>query len=265
MTSSAAPHAPRPTPEPSPAETLRQRLAAPLFNPLLKKWVGQGELDYERYLKTPALLSLQKPPEARVVPDELFFQVAHQAQELWLTLLAEEAVEAVAELDREALWPASARLERMVRVARLLATEVHVLETLPPDIYQHIRRQLGKGSGQESPGYNKVRVAAEGLEEALERLLARRQVALEAVYTGGETGADLKRLCEQLLDFDESFQGWLYAHYQLVRRTIGVDARVKALDGLPTQVLSGRMTKPLFPALWEVRVRMTEAWSTHQP
>jgi tryptophan 2,3-dioxygenase len=175
-----------------------------------------------------------------VVPDEFFFQVAHQAQELWLTLLAEEAVAAVAELDRDALWPASARLERMVRVARLLAAEVSVLETLAPDTYQHIRSQLGKGSGQESPGYNKARVAAEGLEESLKRLLARRGVATEAVYTGQEAMADLKRLCEQLLDLDESFQGWLYAHYQLVRRTIGVDARVKALDGLPTQVLSGR-------------------------
>ncbi|MFL5354770.1 tryptophan 2,3-dioxygenase family protein [Archangium sp.] len=241
------------------AERLRRQLKGPWLNPLLKKWVGRGELDYEKYLRTPELLSLQMPPEERVVPDELLFQVVHQAQELWLKLLAHESVEAVAELDRDALWEGSARLERLLRVARCMGAELGVMETLPPDTYQVIRRGLGNGSGQESPGYNAVRMAAEGLEGALERLLARRGASLAGVYSGA-AAADLKRLCEQLVDYDEAFQDWLYAHFQLVRRTIGVDATVKALDGLPTRVLSGRMTKPLFPALWQVRVELTAGW-----
>lgn len=241
------------------AETLRRQLRGPWLNPLLKKWVGRGELDYEKYVRTPELLALQTPPEERVAPDELLFQVAHQAQELWLKVLSHESVEVVAELDRDALWEASARLERMRRVVRCMARELGVLETLTPDTYQVIRRSLGNGSGQESPGYNAARMAAEGLEGALERLLQRRGVALACVYQG-PAAADLKRLCEQLLDYDEAFQDWLYAHFQLVRRTIGVDATVKALDGLPTRVLSGRMMKPLFPALWQVRVEMTAGW-----
>jgi tryptophan 2,3-dioxygenase len=241
------------------AERLRRQLTGPWLNPLLKKWVGRGELDYEKYIRTPELLSLQVPPEERVVPDELLFQVVHQSQELWLKLLAHESVEAVAELDRDALWEASARLERMLRVVRCMGAEMRVMETLTPDTYQVIRRSLGNGSGQESPGYNAVRMAAEGLEGALERLLARRGASLASVYAG-PVAADLKRLCEQLVDYDEAFQDWLYAHFQLVRRTIGVDATVKALDGLPTRVLSGRMTKPLFPALWQVRVELTAGW-----
>lgn len=241
------------------AERLRRQLQGPWLNPLLDKWVGRGELDYEKYVRTPELLALQTPPEVRVAPDELLFQVTHQAQELWLKLLAHESVEAVEELDKDALWEASARLERMLRVARCMTAEMSVLETLTPETYQVIRRSLGNGSGQESPGYNATRMAAEGLEAALERLLQRRGVAPAAVYQG-PGAADLKRLCEQLLDYDEAFQGWLYAHFQLVRRTIGVDATVKALDGLPTRVLSGRMTKPLFPSLWQVRVEMTAGW-----
>jgi tryptophan 2,3-dioxygenase len=241
------------------AERLRRQLKGPWLNPLLKKWVGRGELDYEKYIRTPELLSLQSPPEERVVPDELLFQVVHQTQELWLKLLAHESVEVVAELDRDALWEASARLERMLRVARCMGAELGVMETLTPDTYQVIRRSLGNGSGQESPGYNAVRMAAEGLEGALERLLGRRGATLAGVYSGA-AAADLKRLCEQLMDYDEAFQDWLYAHFQLVRRTIGVDASVKALDGLPTRVLSGRMTKPLFPALWQVRVELTAGW-----
>ncbi|MGZ3459975.1 MAG: tryptophan 2,3-dioxygenase family protein, partial [Archangium sp.] len=237
-----------------------RQLQGPWLNPLLKKWVGQGELDYEKYIRTPELLALQVPPEERVTPDELLFQVVHQSQELWLKVLAHESVEAVAELDRDALWEGSARLERMLRVVRNMTAEMGVLETLPPDTYQVIRRSLGNGSGQESPGYNALRMAAEGLEGALERLLQRRGVALLSLYTGEAQAADLKRLCEQLVDYDEGFQNWLYAHFQLVRRTIGVDATVKALDGLPTRVLSGRMTRPLFPALWQVRVELTASW-----
>ena len=62
-----------------------------------------------------------------------------------------------------------------------------------------------------------------------------------------------------ILDQTEQLQR-LFTHFQLVRRTIGVDASVKALDGLPTRVLPGRMTQPLFPALWRVRVEMTARW-----
>nr|WP_324289960.1 tryptophan 2,3-dioxygenase family protein [Pyxidicoccus sp. MSG2] len=243
----------------SPAEKLRLELSEPLFNPLLKKWVGRGELDYEVYLKTPVLLSLQAGEGERVTHDELLFQVVHQAQELWLKLASREAVEVVAELDAGKLWAASARLERIQRVLRSMVSEMAVLETMTPDTYQVIRRSLGNGSGQESPGYNMLRHAAGGLEAALERLLALRGVALKAVYTAGGPD-DLKRLCEQLMDVDEAFQNWLYAHFQLVRRTIGVDRSVKALDGLPSQVLAGRMTLPLFRQLWDVRVELTSSW-----
>ncbi|MCP3136113.1 tryptophan 2,3-dioxygenase family protein [Pyxidicoccus xibeiensis] len=246
-------------PDYSHAEKLLAELSSPLFNPLLKKWVGRGELDYELYLKTPTLLSLQSPEAERIAHDELMFQLVHQAQELWLKLASRETVELVAELDGDVLWGASARLERLTRVLRTLGSELAVLETMTPEVYQVIRRSLGNGSGQESPGYNTFRHAAAGLEAALERLLERREQTLKSVYTPGGP-EDLKRICEQLVDVDESFQDWLYAHFQLVRRTIGVDRTVKALDGLPTQVLVGRMTLPLFRQLWDVRVELTAAW-----
>ncbi|RJS23977.1 hypothetical protein DRW03_10190 [Corallococcus sp. H22C18031201] len=241
------------------AEKLRLELEQPLFNPLLKKWVGRGELDYELYLKTPTLLSLQSTETELVAHDELMFQIVHQSQELWLKLVSREMVEVVDELDRDSLWAVSSRLERVARILRCVSAEMAVLETMTPDTYQTIRRSLGNGSGQESPGYNTLRTAASGMEDALDRLLARRSTTLMAVYSGHGT-TDLKRVCEQLVDADEAFQGWLYAHFQLVRRTIGVDRQVKALDGLPSQVLAARMNLPLFRKLWDVRVEMTTAW-----
>ena len=100
------------TPDYSEAEKLRTQLESPMFNPLLKRWVGKGDLDYEKYLKTDTLLNLQTSPEALVHHDELLFQVTHQAQELWLKLITQEAVEVVAEMDGDLLWPATGRLRR---------------------------------------------------------------------------------------------------------------------------------------------------------
>lgn len=249
------------TPDYSEAEKLRRQLESPMFNPLLKKWVGKGELDYEVYIKTGTLLHLQTPSDELVHHDELLFQVTHQSQELWLKLISQEAVEVVAEMDGDLLWPATGRLERMLRTMRCLVAEMSILETMTPDTYQIIRRSLGNGSGQESPGYNAMRLSADAMEAALERCLMRRNLRLLDVYKVGSVGAeDLKRVCEQFVDLDEGFQSWLYTHYQMVRRIIGVDRSIKALDGLPTQVLAGRMTLPLFRKLWEVRVEMTNAW-----
>src|SRR5579859_8236300 len=51
---------------------------------------GSGATDYERYLRTDELLSLQKTPEQRSHPDELMFQLVHQASELLLKGTANE-------------------------------------------------------------------------------------------------------------------------------------------------------------------------------
>src|SRR5213592_1863746 len=45
---------------------------------------GKGASDYERYLHTDELLSLQKRPEQFLHPDEMTFQVVHQSSELLL-------------------------------------------------------------------------------------------------------------------------------------------------------------------------------------
>src|SRR5438874_8461952 len=47
---------------------------------------GAGASDYERYLRTDDLLSLQKTEDERAHHDELLFQITHQSSELWLKL-----------------------------------------------------------------------------------------------------------------------------------------------------------------------------------
>ena len=49
---------------------------------------GAGDLDYEIYLNTKALLACQKQPEDLCNPDKLMFMIVHQVEELWMKLIA---------------------------------------------------------------------------------------------------------------------------------------------------------------------------------
>ncbi len=243
------------------AATLRRTLEDPIYNKVLHKEVGRGELDYEVYVRTRELLALQTPEEELVHPDELLFLVMHQTQELWLKCAVFEVTNLVEHLDGDMVFPALASLDRVVHIVQILRDQIRVLGTLSPSSFQIIRRSLGNGSGLQSPGYNQLLAAAATAEGALGRMIARRHTTLLDVYRDPEAHPDLHRLGERFVDWDGTFQTWLVEHFMLVRRTMGIDKSVRALDGFPTAALGGRMTKPLFPELWNVRVEMTQAWS----
>jgi tryptophan 2,3-dioxygenase len=240
---------------------LRQRLDDPVYNKTLRKDVGTGGLDYEVYLRTQELLALQTPADQLVVPEELLFQVLHQTQELWLKCLAFETVQVVKALDHDDVLAALGALDRIVLICGSLRDQMRVLSTLSPSAFHVIRRSLGKGSGLESPGYNRVLAGVETARRALTHLISRRGVTMLEIYSAPGAHPDLHRLGERFLDWDSAFQSWLVEHFLLVRRTLGIDKTVRALDGFPTVALSARMTRPLFPELWNVRVEMSRSWS----
>jgi tryptophan 2,3-dioxygenase len=243
------------------AAALRETLDNPIYNKVLHKEVGRGELDYEVYVRTRELLALQTPTDELVAPDELLFLVQHQTQELWLKCAVFEVANLIDRLDEDRLFDALASLDRVVHIVQILRDQIRVLGSLSPSSFQIIRRSLGNGSGLESPGYNQLLAAADAAEAALGRLVARRNTTLLDLYQNPEDHADLHRVGERFLDWDSAFQTWLVEHFLLVRRTMGVDKTVRALDGFPTAALLGRATKPLFPELWNVRVEMTRSWS----
>ena len=72
---------------------------------------GTGATDYERYLRTDDLLSLQTPTEKLSNPDELTFQVVHQASELLMKGATWELERARVALT-QGNYPDSARLMR---------------------------------------------------------------------------------------------------------------------------------------------------------
>jgi tryptophan 2,3-dioxygenase len=216
---------------------------------------GTAPSDYERYLRTEELLSLQKRPEERAHHDELLFQTVHQSSELWLKLAAEETETAVARL-RERDIPAALRLlDRVSLCFRYATDQLDMLERMSPWEYQEIRRVLGHGSGFDSPGWRQVRRFAPALAQELHAILREHKVTLVEAYTRGRELEDLYRLAESLIELDERATTWRIRHYKVVARVIG--DRVVGTQGTPVEVLGRLIHSSLYPELWEVRNTLT--------
>src|SRR5581483_11027149 len=136
--------------------------------------------DYEKYIRTEELLALQKKELS--CHDELQFQIVHQAAELWMKLVDHEIGFVVAELDADRLPRVMRTLDRVRRVQAVLELQLSLLDTMAPRDYMTIRNALGRGSGQESPGFKRMLQLAEEVWPAVERLLQRRKIGLREIY-----------------------------------------------------------------------------------
>jgi len=114
---------------------------------------GKGASDYERYLRTDELLSLQKLPEEFLHKDELTFQVVHQASELLLKGAAWELERTREYIAQSDFADAARLLRRANHMLEFPISLLHVLETITPYDYHLIRAGLGHGSGLDSPGF----------------------------------------------------------------------------------------------------------------
>jgi tryptophan 2,3-dioxygenase len=223
------------------------------FQPILP---GPGETDYERYLRTDELLSLQKRPDEWVHRDELLFQTVHQSSELWLKHAWMEVEEATRLLEARDVPAALRLLFRANHGMRYVIGFLEHLELMSPWEYQEVRRVLGHGSGFDSPGFREVRRVSLPLWEAFEGLRRERGLSLLEVYTQGRENEDLYQLAEALIDWDEQVGVWRFRHVKMVGRVIGED--VVGTQGTPVELLAGLIKHKLYPDLWRVRTQLTE-------
>src|SRR5437016_8375332 len=199
---------------------------------------GKGASDYERYLRTDELLSLQKLPEEFLHKDELTFQVVHQASELLLKGVAWE-LERARELIGDGYFLDAGRLMR--RATQMLDHPIyllHVLETISPYDYHLIRAGLGHGSGLDSPGFLALLHIGPRLGEAFFELLGTIGISVEELYRRHQEFFDVHEIAEQLLDFDERVQLFRFMHLKLAQRIIG--GGVVGTMGTPVEVLHQR-------------------------
>jgi tryptophan 2,3-dioxygenase len=223
------------------------------FAPILP---GPGESDYERYLRTEELLSLQKTADEWVHRDELLFQTVHQSSELWLKHAWNEVEEATSLIEARDLAAAIRLLRRANACIKYVEGFLGHLEQMSPWEYQEVRRVLGHGSGFDSPGFREIRRVSQPLLGAFDALRRERGLTLLEVYTRAREHEDLYQLAELLTEWDERVGIWRFRHFKVVSRIIGED--VVGTQGTPVELLAGLIKHKMFPELWQVRTDLTE-------
>ena len=225
----------------------------PHIGPILE---GRGDSDYERYVRVPELLELQKEIAKLSHPEERLFQVMHQSAELWLHHIDYEVDRLVEAIGADKIDEASALLHRCRLIVDLLREQIIILETMAPADYHVIRTtSLGRGSGQESPGFNKLLDCGKRIWPSFEALLERRGVTVLQIERVPAEQRELFRLVQAMLDYDEAFLKWRYTHMRLAFRVIG--SKVLSLKGVPAAQLESGTREPFFPKLWETISELT--------
>lgn len=220
---------------------------------------GTGELDYELYLETPKLLALQKPYAALANPDELQFQIVHQVEELWMKLAAFTILEIDEHMEAGRANRVVTLFRRCHMIMKMMTDQLGLLETMSPKEYQEIRLQLGNGSGQESPGFRVMLQMPPLLWKTFEaRYLTGAGRTVEDIYDSGYAHDDAYVVAEAMMEFDELFQKFRAHHLFLIHRSIGLGSA--SLKGRPVELLEAGTRHRFFPALWEIRHKMTDAW-----
>jgi tryptophan 2,3-dioxygenase len=216
---------------------------------------GKGASDYERYLRTDELLSLQKKPEEFLHPDEMTFQVVHQASELLLKGVAWELDRARALIASGSFSNAAQLLRRGNHMLEFPISMLHVLETITPYDYHLIRAGLGHGSGLDSPGFLALLHIGPRLGEAFHVQLEKAHLSVDDLYRRHAEFFGLHDVAERLLDFDERVHLFRFHHLKLAQRIIG--GGVVGTMGTPVEVLHQRMEHLFYKELWDVRNRIT--------
>ncbi|HEX2021597.1 MAG TPA: tryptophan 2,3-dioxygenase family protein [Candidatus Thermoplasmatota archaeon] len=217
---------------------------------------GEGASDYERYLNVPALLRVPKPKDQLFHRDEYLFQVVHQTAELWFSQILWDFEEVHRRVADGRAVEAARLVRRSTEVVKILTQQVHVLESMVVWDYHTIRLALGRGSGQESPGFNGILREAPKLEDDLLALVERRGTTLYEVYTESHKHPDLLELADALTDLDMYFHLWRQHHLAFVKRMIGPGQR--SLKGYAVEALERHILHAFFfQRLLAVRDEMT--------
>jgi tryptophan 2,3-dioxygenase len=154
-------------------------------------------------------------------------------------------------------------LGRVARAQRVLLQSIELLDTMAPTDYMTIRTGLGRGSGQESPGFRTMlRLPGETVWPAFAAFLDKRGVSLRDIYEHPHDHHQLFQLCEGLVDYDQLLQMWRYRHLVLVYRIIGTGT--PSLKGKHSDLLSHGMKQRFFPKLWDVRDEVFGEWTAQQ-
>src|SRR5215471_5049266 len=233
-------------------------MANDVHNPVLE---GKGATDYERYLRTDDLLSLQTSTDKLSHPDELTFQVVHQSSELLMKGASWELERARVALTDGSYANCARLMRRATAMLEYPISLLHILETITPYDYHIIRSGLGHGSGLDSPGFLSLLHIAPRIGDAFQEQLKRSGASVQDVYRRYDEFFGLHDVAERMLDFDERIQAFRFHHLKLAQRIIG--GGVIGTSGTPVEILQQRMQHLAYREIWDVRNQITAEVAAH--
>ncbi|MEV0269851.1 tryptophan 2,3-dioxygenase [Hamadaea sp. NPDC050747] len=209
---------------------------------------------YADYMRLPELLSLRRPLDERVHPDEGLFQTVHQVNELLLATAVDDLHRAVAHIRCDQLTPAAALLARASAIVDVATRALRLLARLTLRDYHLLRPALGNSTAAASPAWSHTRRVLSRLDEVFDDYLTRADVDIVDVYRRGEPDT-VHRLAETMIDLDSALALWRFHHHLVAARLVGTGAT--GTGGMPVDVLATAIHSRAFNLLWQVRLLMT--------
>jgi len=256
---------------------------------------GSGKpLSYNKYLKVPELLDLQKTLSEPTSHDELLFIIIHQTYELWFKQILHEIDATIKWLNEGRMFRANHSLRAVIGIEKVLVTQIHILESMAQIGFLEFRDKLNPASGFQSMQFRELefvsgqknenilehfksdeyaykrlseRYADPSLSEAFWALVSRsgltadthedRVDAIVEILSYPEKHADLFNMQDLLIEHDENIALWRYHHVLMVERMLGMKRGTGGSEG------AGYLMKTIgikfFPEIWEARTHLTVA------
>jgi tryptophan 2,3-dioxygenase len=167
---------------------------------------------------------------------------------------------------REVLNPASgfqsAQFRELEALCGLKDPRFLKLHRANPEVHQRLNKRLTEPSIYDAfigllkrRGFEVGEGTPEPNSEASQTLVD----AFKMVYKDPDSHYDIYLMCEYLIESDELFQLWRFAHVKMVERTIG--ARMGTGGSPGSKYLKSTLNRTFFPELWEVRSQLgSDTW-----
>ena len=248
-------------------------------------------LSYNKYLKVPELLELQRTLSEPTSHDELLFIVIHQTYELWFKQILHELDATIKWLGEGRSFRVNHSLRAVVAIEKIMVSQIHILETMAQIGFLEFRDKLNPASGFQSMQFRELefvsgqkdekilehfredefaykrlseRFACPSLGDAFWAFVAKqgfaaathdeRVAAIVEILTQPEKHADLFVMQDLLIDHDENISLWRSHHVLMVERMLGMKRGTGGSEGVG--YLMTTLTKKFFPEIWEARTHL---------
>jgi tryptophan 2,3-dioxygenase len=261
-----------------------------------------SDITYASYLKIRELLELQEPLSKPASHDELHFIIVHQVFELWFKLMVFEVRTIGTHLDAGKIQDAIHLFRRLNAILAVFLPQIEVIETMTPTDFLKFRDLLKPASGFQSVQFRELEFLSGSRDERYIRMFdgdAGAQGRLRAALSGPtlwehflgllkargfdvaaevpavvriyreEAHADLRGLCEEMIQYDKLFSLWREHHVRMAERMIGMKpgtgqkaveysfgAKAGPMGTMGVEYLQKTLTKRFFPVLWAARSEM---------